>query len=165
MKEILEWDAVLADGTHIPITVAKIERATGSVASDRYVGNVDGWPKGRAETPVLAAHETVTLLLREGKDVRDLVPRGNPSRAELEAQLAALRSDSDDFRVTTQALINALPRCNATSGEAECNAPAMKSGGIGYKGWCDVHVPKGLADYPYAATLRVILAMLAQRKP
>lgn len=82
MKEILEWDAVLADGTRIPIAL------TIGSAAGFFLCKVDGRGGTVCEkTPALAAHEACGVLMGLGHDVRDLVPRGNPSRAELEATI------------------------------------------------------------------------------
>lgn len=167
-KEILEWDAVLADGTRIPITVES--RADNDCTF--FVAWVRQYPvEGDEDTAVLAAHGAVTKLLRALHDVRDLVPRGNPSRAELEAALLRRNATNaeqfrelDNLQTLVQALIDALPRCDGDGAGAfpavSCQHPATRSWARGSCRYCDEHAPKGAPDYPRAAPLRAIVATL-----
>lgn len=61
-----------------------------------------------------------------------------------------------------RALVEALPRCDDLDNErCRCTRPATKAYGRGTTRYCDEHAPIDCPDYPRAAVLRELLAVLS----
>ena len=75
-----------------------------------------------------------------------------------------LRADLADERIRTNALLDALPKCD------NCSAPATKARQRGAGRWCDVHgqgaygVAPPVPDYPRADAIRAIQTARANNK-
>lgn len=91
MGEQMRWEAVYGDGQRRGIEITGDVK--GEWREDRFTTMAVIGVLTHGPTPIVTAHRAVEVLLLAGHDVRDLVPEGAASRADLRADVERLKAE------------------------------------------------------------------------
>lgn len=94
MNECKAWEAVCSNGARLEIRVVTARAMEAYDAA--FVmpdGTLSAHLSAQGSSPTLAAHRVVDKMMVVGHDVRDLVPFGKPSRADLITEIASIKSE------------------------------------------------------------------------